>query len=238
MQWSSAADTHPGNHRPRNEDAVFCSSAQGLWAVADGMGGHQAGDYASETIAQSLADIALNGSVSECVDLIEDSLLEVNDHLRHHARSQCDGNTVGSTVVVLVSKGDVGVALWAGDSRLYRLRGRQMQQITRDHNPVADLLDSGGVTEEEALATDTHVITRAVGGQRDLHLDVAVFDVCPGDTMLLCTDGLYREVDPQQLYAAMKLDVGDAVDTLMTQALEGDARDNVSLVIARAGENA
>jgi serine/threonine protein phosphatase PrpC len=237
MQWSSAADTHPGNHRPRNEDAVFCSSGSGLWAVADGMGGHKAGDYASETIAQSLADIDLRGSISDCVDLVEDSLLEVNDHLRRHARSECDGNTVGSTVVVLVSRGEVGIALWAGDSRLYRLRGRKMQQITRDHNPVADLLDSGGVTEEEALATDTHIITRAVGGQRDLHLDVAVFDVEPGDTMLLCTDGLYREVDGQQLFEALQLDVDEAVDKLMASCLEGEARDNVSLVITRAGQD-
>lgn len=237
MQWSSAADTHPGNHRARNEDAVFCSSASGLWAVADGMGGHKAGDYASEAIAQSLADVDLRGSISDCVDLIEDSLLEVNDHLRRHARSECDGNTVGSTVVVLISRGEVGIALWAGDSRLYRLRGRNMQQITRDHNPIADLLDSGSVTEEEALATDTHIITRAVGGQRELHLDVAVFDVVPGDTMLLCTDGLYREVDGQQLFEALQLDVEQAVDKLMENCLQGEARDNVSLVITRAEQD-
>jgi len=237
MRWSSAADTHPGNHRARNEDAVFCSSASGLWAVADGMGGHKAGDYASEAIAQSLADVDLRGSISDCVDLIEDSLLEVNDHLRRHARSECDGNTVGSTVVALISRGEVGIALWAGDSRLYRLRGRNIQQITRDHNPIADLLDSGAVTEEEALATDTHIITRAVGGQRDLHLDVAVFDVAPGDTMLLCTDGLYREVDGQQLFEALQLDVEEAVDSLMASCLEGEARDNVSLVITRAEQD-
>ena len=234
MHWVSASDTHPGNRRPRNEDAVFCSSGAGLWAVADGMGGHKAGDYASETIAQSLADVDLNGNLSDCVDRIEDSLLEVNDHLRHHARLECDGNTVGSTVVVLVVRGDVGVALWAGDSRLYRQRGRQICQITRDHNPVADLLDSGAVTEEEALATDTHIITRAVGGQRDLHLDVAVFDVSAGDTMLLCSDGLYREVDPQQMYEALRQTPDKAVELLMADCLQGEARDNVSIVVARA----
>ena len=87
MQWSSAADTHPGNHRSRNEDAVFCSSGRGLWAVADGMGGHKAGDYASEAIAQTLSDLELTEDLSGCVDAIEDSLLEVNDHLRRHART-------------------------------------------------------------------------------------------------------------------------------------------------------
>jgi serine/threonine protein phosphatase PrpC len=236
MQWSSAADTHPGNCRPRNEDAFFCSSGRELWAVADGMGGHQAGDYASEAIAQCLADLPLAASLNDCVDCIEDSLLEVNDHLRRHAKLACDGNTVGSTVVVVVTRGDVGVVLWAGDSRLYRLRGRQMQQITRDHNPIVDLLDSGGVSEEEALATDTNIITRAVGGQRDLHLDVAVFDVSPGDTLLLCTDGLYREVDPQHMFEALHLNVEQAVDTLMACCLAGEARDNVSMVVTRAGQ--
>jgi serine/threonine protein phosphatase PrpC len=235
MQWVSAADTHPGNCRSRNEDAVFCSSAAGLWAVADGMGGHKAGDYASETIAQSLADLQLTDDLGECVDRIEDSLLEVNDHLRRHARLNCDGNTVGSTVVILVNRGDVGVALWAGDSRLYRKRGRQMQQITRDHNPIVDQLDSGVISEEEALATDTNIITRAVGGQHDLHLDVAVFDVSPGDTMLLCSDGLYREVAAQDIFDALQQDVDDAVERLMHDALQGAARDNVSIVVARAG---
>ncbi len=226
MQWSSAANTHPGNHRPRNEDAVFCSSGRRLWAVADGMGGHKAGDYASETIAQTLSDIELSTCLSECVDRIEDSLLEVNDHLRRHARIECDGNTVGSTVVVLVVRDDVGVALWAGDSRLYRVRGRQMLQITRDHNPIADLLDSGAVTEEEALGTDTHIITRAVGGQRELHLDVAVFDVAPGDTLLLCTDGLYREVEAQKKLDSLRLEVYEAVETLMASSLQSEASYN------------
>jgi serine/threonine protein phosphatase PrpC len=198
------------------------------------MGGHKAGDYASETIAQMLADLNLSQDLSECVDLVEDGMLEVNDHLRRHARTECDGNTVGSTVVVLIVRGETGVALWAGDSRLYRMRGRLMSQITRDHNPVSDLLDSGGITEDEALNTDTHIITRAVGGQRDLHLDVAVFDVQPGDTMLLCTDGLYREIEPQSIYEALQHDVDKAVRLLMRDCLQGPARDNVSLVVARA----
>ena len=235
MEWFSAADTHRGNHRPHNEDAVFCASDRRLWAVADGMGGHQAGEYASEAIAQGLTDLELPDNLADCVDVIEDCLLEVNDHLRHHARANCDGNTVGSTVVTLVAREEAAVALWAGDSRLYRLRGRQLTQITRDHNPVSDLLDSGGVTEEEAMAADTNIITRAVGGQRDLHLDVAVFDVHEGDTLLLCSDGLYRELSNHDLMDALQQDVDEAVNSLMAACLGSDARDNVSVVVARAG---
>lgn len=234
MRWSSAADTHVGNFRNHNEDSVFASSANGLWLVADGMGGHNAGEYASEAIAQSLSEVTLTDSLADCVDAIEDRLLEVNDHLRAHARTFADGATVGSTVVVVVARGDVGVVMWAGDSRLYRLREQKFELLTRDHNPIGDLYEEGAVSESEMLSTDTNVITRAVGGQRDLHLDVAVFDVIPGDTFLLCSDGLYREIDPQGLTGALTLPVDEAVTTLMARCLSGAARDNVSLVVTRA----
>jgi protein phosphatase len=198
------------------------------------MGGHSLGDYASTAITDALSRIELTGSLSESVDRIEDQLLEVNDHLREHAREHCDGGTIGSTVVVFLARGKVGVALWAGDSRLYRLRDGRVEQITRDHNPVADLLESGAVTEEEALNTDTHIVTRAVGGQRDLHLDVAVFDLQPSDTVLLCSDGLYREVSPESMKDALAADVDVAAKQLMETCLSGAARDNVSLVVAHA----
>ena len=104
MSFLSASDTHKGNYRKNNEDAVFCSPASGLWLVADGMGGHNAGEYASEAIVQSICEVTLSSDLGACVDAIEDRLLEVNDHLRQHARIECDGNTVGSTVVVLIAR--------------------------------------------------------------------------------------------------------------------------------------
>lgn len=234
LQWHSAQDTHRGNLRSNNQDAVYGSSGNGLWLVADGMGGHDAGEYASEAIVQSLAEVTLHHQLSECVDAIEDRMLEVNDHLRQHARLHCEGHTVGSTVVVLVVRDGVGVVLWAGDSRLYRCRSGQLELMTRDHNPVADLYDVGGATEAEVLAADTNVITRAVGGQPDLHLDIAAFPVEPGDTLLLCSDGLYREIDDELLLQAMQTDVDDCVHNLMQACLRGAARDNVSLVVTRA----
>ncbi len=89
--------------------------------------------------------------------------------------------------------------MWAGDSRLYRLRHGVLTQITRDHNPIGDLLDDGVITEQTAQARETNVVTRAVGGHGQLFLDVVVFDICLGDTFLLCTDGLYRELKHQQI---------------------------------------
>ena len=234
--WNSASQSHPGKRRRCNEDAVLSRPDVGLWAVADGMGGHQAGDVASQAIADALRTVAMSGELSFDVDKIEDTLIAVNDELRLHAQTQCQGGTVGSTVVALLARDDVGVALWAGDSRLYRLRRGRLEQVTRDHNPISDLLDSGVVSEAEALAADTNIITRAVGGQADLNLDVVIFDVQPDDTFLLCSDGLYRELELTDLQQQLSGELLDEVaQTLLEKCLEGPARDNVSLVLARQG---
>jgi protein phosphatase len=233
--WQSAWQSHRGNRRKTNEDSVLCRPDVALWVVADGMGGHMAGDVASQAITDALGQLRLEGRLSEDVDRVEDMLLAVNDELRLHSRTQCQGGTVGSTVVTLLVRGEVGVVLWAGDSRLYRLRGNRLEQVTRDHNPVSDLLDSGMVTEADALAADTNIITRAVGGQAGLNLDVAVFDVLCGDTLLLCSDGLYRELDNVALKDILAGDsVEDIAQRLLDRALAGAARDNVSVVVARA----
>jgi protein phosphatase len=232
--WKSVEQTHPGKRRRCNEDAVLARPDVGLWAVADGMGGHQAGDVASQAIADALRRVRLSGELSADVDRIEDALVAVNDELRLHARTQCQGGTVGSTVVTMLVRGPVGVALWAGDSRLYRSRHGRLEQITRDHNPICDLLDSGAVSEAEALAADTNIITRAVGGQADLNLDVIIFDVQDGDTYLLCSDGLYRELEFQDLqYELGGEALEDVASSLLDKCLAGPARDNVSLVLAR-----
>lgn len=233
--WHSAQQTHRGNRRRNNEDAVLSRNGDGLWAVADGMGGHQAGEVASQAITGALSTLALRGPLSAQVDAVDDALATVNDQLRLHAHSQGSGITIGSTVVAMVTQGDLAVVLWAGDSRLYRLRNGRLEQITRDHNPISDLLDSGAVSEAEALAADTNVITRAVGGQPRLFLDVAVFDVCCGDSYLLCTDGLYRELECGSLREVLSAATpATAAETLLARCLEGPARDNVSLVVARA----
>ena len=234
MHWDSAMQTHRGNRRENNEDAVLSRPDVCLWAVADGMGGHHAGDVASQAVADALGELSFCGELANDVDAVEDALVTVNEELRLLARTEGVGNTIGSTVVAMLASEHVGVALWAGDSRLYRLRGSRLEQVTRDHNPVSDLLESGTVSEADALAADTNIITRAVGGQAELYLDVAVFDVEPGDTYLLCSDGLYRELAAPELVAALRCgDVHASVGTLLEQCLEGSARDNVSIVVAR-----
>jgi serine/threonine protein phosphatase PrpC len=201
------------------------------------MGGHHAGDVASRAIADALRRLRFSGDLPKDVDKIEDALLSVNDELREHAQTQCQGGIVGSTVVTMIARGEIGVVLWAGDSRLYRWRRGRLEQVTRDHNPISDLLDSGAVSEAEAVAADTNIITRAVGGQVRLILDVVVFDVMPEDTYLLCSDGLYREVTPADLNSFLAgEEVDEIAQSLLENCLASAARDNVSLVVARPGQ--
>jgi len=237
LDWIAASRTHRGNHRRCNEDAVMTCSKESIWAVADGMGGHSAGDVASQTIVDVLDPRNLDNPVrtlADRVDWIEDQLLLADCELQQRAERMGPGTVIGSTVVSLTIEGSTGVVLWAGDSRLYRLRRGQLQIVTRDHNPVADLLDSGAVTEAEVLAADTNVITRAVGGQHQLELDVAVFDVDPSDTLLLCTDGLYRELADWELTEILsQADLEVAASQLVDLTLTRPARDNLSLLAVR-----
>jgi len=234
IEWQSACETHTGVRRDINEDSLFISPEIGLWVVADGMGGHDAGDFASQAIVNALSQLPGQDTLSELLDRVDDRLIEVNDLLRDHARSHCGGNTVGSTVVTMLAKGNVGVVLWAGDSRLYRLRAGMLEQITRDHNPIVDLLEEGLISEHTALSKDTNIITRAVGGQDDLVLDIAVFDVLAEDTFLLCSDGLYRELSHQEMSDFLEIEsLADSVKGMLELSLERGARDNVSIVVSR-----
>lgn len=232
--WSSAASTHAGLRRRVNEDAVLALPEAGVFVVADGMGGHDAGDFAASAITEALALIPSRADLVERVDHVDDLLAKVNGRLRTHSVTNCGGRTVGSTVVTFLSNGEVGVALWAGDSRLYRLRGSELLQITRDHNPFAELLDDGFITEQTARARDTSIITRAVGGEQHLNLDIAVFDVCPDDVFLLCSDGLYRELADAEIGHLL---IGESVESIAQRLIDAclarGARDNVSVVVSR-----
>ncbi len=235
VRWACASHTHAGKKRGANEDALLCLAERGLWAVADGMGGHAAGDRASQAVVTALAQLRPRTTLADSVDQVDDLLALVNAELRAQAKDGFEGRTPGSTVVAMLAREQAGVALWAGDSRLYRLRGSALAQITRDHNPLADLLEDGLISEQAALTADTNVITRAVGAQPVLHLDLVLFDIAPWDTFLLCSDGLYRELDHAALASALAADdVEQAADRLLREALEQGARDNVSLVVARA----
>lgn len=235
IQWQGAAATHVGTVRSMNEDAVLARPEIGLWLVADGMGGHDAGDVASSMIVESFSDLPKPQALSSFVDTIEQRVMAANQRLLEYSEIMLDGRVVGSTFICLLIYKEVGVSLWMGDSRLYLHRGQQLTQLSRDHSEVAELLRAGAITEEQAADhPEANVITRAVGTSEELYIDLEVFEVRAGDTFLLCSDGLYNCLDkasilrhlnggnPQEMAAA-----------LIDDALEHGASDNVSAIVVK-----
>jgi protein phosphatase len=234
ITWTSAAATDVGGKRKINEDSLLARPEVGLWVVADGMGGHAAGDVASNAVVHPLQAIERPAALPDFVDAVEEALMTVNQQLRDYARDELGGRTVGSTVVSLILSQRTGVCLWAGDSRLYRLRQGQLTRLSRDHSAVQEMVESGAITQAEAdRHPKSNVITRAVGGGEALLVDAAVFAPQAGDTYLLCSDGLYNEVDEDSIRRKMALDQDEATKRLIDEALHNGGRDNISLVIIK-----
>jgi serine/threonine protein phosphatase PrpC len=235
ITWVSGVRTDVGTVRALNEDAVLAKPDIGLWAVADGMGGHKVGDIASSKIVDALAAVNDCTSLSDCVDVIEDCLIDVNQLMLEYAQIMFDGSTMGSTVVVMVIKGRVGACLWVGDSRLYRFRNQQLVQLTRDHSQLEEMIELGLITRE---ASENHpnrnVITRAVGVEAQLSVDMTLFTTQVGDSFLLCSDGLYNAVAHEEIVQSMTVrDVQQSTDQLVEKALGYGAKDNVSVIVVK-----
>lgn len=233
--WKSSAETHVGVVRELNEDAVFAKPEIGLWAVADGMGGHELGDVASETVVKALDGVANCERLSELVDCVDDALLGANQGMLDHARAKFGSATMGSTVAALLLRGKVGACVWAGDSRLYRFRNNALQQLTRDHSQVEEMVQMGLLSPEEAEGhPQGNVITRAVGVEQALYLETTVFSAQIGDIYLLCSDGLYSAVNNQEITAVLSgRDVQQSAEQLIAKSVANGARDNVSVVVVQ-----
>jgi len=235
IRWSSEEETNVGMVREVNEDSIISLPEIQLWAVADGMGGYEAGNVASNMIVKSLAAITNKSSLNEFVDSVEDSLIDVNHRILEYADIMLDGRTLGSTVVSLAIKGHVGICLWAGDSRLYRFRHNNFIQLSRDHSQVEELVQQGFLTPEEAeVHPDSNVITRAIGASPEVYIDINVFSVQLGDTFLLCSDGLYNMVPKDEIEQTLSsFPIKEAITTLIQKALDNGANDNVSVILVK-----
>jgi len=233
--WTSAAKTDVGVVRDANEDAIFEKPEIGLWAVADGMGGHLVGDVASGKIVAALDSVEPDPVLSRYVNKVEDALLDVNEKMLEYAQVMFDEGTMGSTVVSLIIKDRIGVCLWTGDSRLYRYRNQKLLQLTRDHSQLEDMIEFGLLSREHAASyAQKNVITRAIGVESPLYLDVTIFTTQIGDIFILCSDGLYNAVNEQELIDALaSRNVENIAEELIQKAIQQGAPDNVSVVVVQ-----
>lgn len=227
---SSAGRSETGLVRKRNEDAILLRDEIGLWAVADGLGGHDAGDLASKMVVERLAQLSRPEDPLAFIEAIEDALLQVNEDLRLLSRQRGLG-LIGSTVVVLVAAADRLLCGWVGDSRAYAFERGALRAITRDH--VAWVAQDGMATGR-ALNLP---LSRAIGASAQLCVEWAVLPSLANLRVLLCSDGINKELDDSEVQAVLAEDrTADAlVDRLLAEAHARGARDNVSAVVVAFG---
>jgi protein phosphatase len=243
-----ALKTHAGQVRPLNEDAVGADPDSGLFILADGLGGYNAGEIASTmAVATLLAELPaeLEGarqstSAFDPQTVLRDRLIAMNSTIFRAALNSSAFEGMATTIVVAWLLGDRLWVAHTGDSRLYRLRGGKLEQLTRDHSFSQELLDAGMVTEEEArLLPAKNLVTRALGASAEVEPEVHDYPLQAGDIVMMCSDGLtematFAEIGEK--LAACKGDVQECARRLVDMANEAGGRDNVSVVVVGVQE--
>ena len=236
LRIESAAATDRGTVREINEDSVVALLDRGIWLVADGMGGHAQGDWASQAIVAAVSPVVADGDLETAVAACADAIHAANAAI--FARGEAAGARMGSTVVALVVRDRGFAVIWAGDSRAYLVRHGAVIQLSRDHSVVQGMLDRGLI--DEAAARDHpmgHVLARAVGVEAVLELDVIADTVVTGDVFLLCSDGLHGVMTDAEILATLRAaDPEDAPRALIDASIAAGTRDNVTVVVVRAFE--
>ncbi|MBL8311922.1 MAG: Stp1/IreP family PP2C-type Ser/Thr phosphatase [Burkholderiales bacterium] len=253
--WAFAGGSDVGRERAHNEDAIYVDAERRLAVLADGMGGYQAGEVASqlaidvvraESSEQSLTDLDLGRidpvtGMSVAMRQLRSAIEKANNRICSVARGRDELNGMGTTIVAArFYDGRVGVA-HVGDSRCYRFRERTLEQLTRDHSYVQDQLEKGLISEDDAKhSPQKNLITRALGIDAIAEADVMEFRTRPGDVYLLCSDGLSDLVDDASLERelAASRPAKESVDRLIAAANANGGRDNISVILVRVGEAA
>ena len=237
FRFTAEARSEVGLHRSGNEDSALINGV--LIAVADGMGGHAGGEVASKVAITTLAQILplLNNDEmdSESLeDFLQSSVLDVDNEIRLTAEADDRLSGMGTTLTAIALYRNKAYVLHTGDSRAYRLRGKEFTQLTKDHSVVQELIDAGTITEEEATVhPQRSVLTNVLMGNGNITPLLIEYEVKAGDKFLLCSDGLSNVVSNQEIHKY--LDEDDALSKLISLTYERGAPDNVTVVIAEAG---
>ena len=227
--------TDIGRVRKQNEDAAWFDETRNIYAVADGMGGHLAGEVASGMAieaVQRMVHTYEKPGISALREAVADAHDRISAHARNHA--QCAG--MGTTLSIMWRGYKYVYIAHVGDSRIYRLRGGELEKITEDHSLVEELVRARLITREEARTHPRrNIITRALGTQGDNQPDLLAADVKPGDIWLLCTDGLSGMISDEQIARTMNAyrSLDEMADSLMEQALAAGGKDNITLILCR-----
>lgn len=221
----SVSRSHVGRVRTVNEDRVLDRADRGLWAVADGMGGHSAGDVAAGIAIDALAALADADAPIAAGD-VRRALLAANARIRDGAGAPGSG----TTIVALLAEDLRATLFWAGDSRAYAIAGGHATCLTRDHSVVQELVDAGLIDARAAARhPQANMITRALGVDAAPDIETREIALNGTDMVLLCSDGLHRSLDPRDVTAGAGLET--LADRLLTNALQRDGSDNASLVL-------
>jgi len=231
--------TDAGRRRDNNEDYMFASETAvgklpNLFIVADGMGGHKAGEYASKTAVETIVECIRDNDSGLMVGTIKKAIGEANKKILKEAIIDMEKEGMGTTIVAATIKGDKLIAANVGDSRLYVVNENSITQITADHSLVEELIRSGRLGRNEARNhPDKNKITRAVGVFPKVDVDFFETKVAPGDTILLCTDGLTNMVEDDEIKRIIlsQRDIVEKTQTLIETANKNGGTDNITALL-------
>lgn len=231
--------TNIGKKRKLNQDFVYTSERPvgklpNIFIVADGMGGHKAGDYASKVTVETMVAEVLRSEESEAVVILEHAIRTANALIRKCAEESPDLEGMGTTVVAATCEGDILQVANVGDSRLYVVNHKEIRQITRDHSLVEEMVRMGGIAREEARNhPDKNIITRAVGADDAVKPDFFTVKLNRGDIVLMCTDGLTNMLEDEEIRMILEesRDMVEKAEELVKAANEKGGRDNISVIL-------
>lgn len=235
LQWRSFGATTVGKCRNINQDAYLSRPQIGLWVVADGMGGHSAGEEASKAVIEALSILMPTGNLKSFTAYAVECLRTVNQDLFKLAQKFGDGRIIGTTVVVMLAVAEYCAVIWAGDSRLYRFREGVLTQLTSDHSRASPLSQQDAFLSGKPEKKNHNIVTRALGVKSEISFDNFTFKARTNDIYLLCSDGLIKELSHRKITDTMQQGQCRSIaQDLIKLSLDRGARDNVTVVVAKA----
>jgi serine/threonine protein phosphatase PrpC len=240
FQISSHGVTDVGRVRSKNEDSILVNDDENVWIVADGMGGHHAGDFASQTITSNISLFKQHDSLDDSILLLEENILNSNSIIRKKSFKLGRNATIGSTVVCVYIWNNFLFTFWAGDSRLYRYRNANLERLTEDHSYVEELVRMGKIEAKDAEEHPAaNVVLKAVGIDDQLCMDFEYFKLQDGDIFIICSDGLYKDLAESKISPIIESNSEDMIalsQALLASSLDAGGTDNTSIITIKINQ--